>query len=157
MDAVRAADGRRVLVLDRAPLQRGEEGVEVGEQDVGSADELDVEAGVEDVRGRHALVHEARLRTDDFGEVGEEGDDVVLHLALDRVDALDVEHGRRALFPDDLGRLARDHAELGERARRMRLDLEPDAEPGLGRPERHHLRTAVAGDHRACLANEAAG
>ena len=42
-------------------------------------------------------VHEARLRADDLGEVGEEGDDVVLDLALDRVDARDVE--RRPLLP----------------------------------------------------------
>ena len=34
-------------------------------------------------------------RADDLGEVGEEGDDVVLHLALDLVDARDVEDGLR--------------------------------------------------------------
>jgi hypothetical protein len=39
--------------------------VHVGEQDVGGAHELHVEAGVEHVRGRHALVDEARLRPDD--------------------------------------------------------------------------------------------
>jgi hypothetical protein len=32
-------------------------------------------------------VHEARLGTDDLGEMGEEGDDVVLGLALDLVRA----------------------------------------------------------------------
>ena len=36
-------------------------------------------------------MHEARVGPDDLGEVGEEGDDVVLDLALDRVDALDIE------------------------------------------------------------------
>jgi hypothetical protein len=42
-------------------------------------------------------VHEARGRPDMLGEVGEEGDDVVLGLALDRVDALDLP---LALLPD---------------------------------------------------------
>ena len=37
MDAVAAADGERVLVLDGALLQRGQQGVEIGEQDVGRA------------------------------------------------------------------------------------------------------------------------
>ena len=92
---------------------------------------------------------EARLGADDLGEVGQEGDDVVLHLALDGVDALDVEAGLGAFFPDRLGRLFRDDAELGQRRRGMGLDLEPDAELGLGRPDRHHLGAAVAGDHGA--------
>ena len=40
-------------------------------------------------------MHEARLRPHDLGEMGQEGDDVVLGLALDLVDARDVE-GRLA-------------------------------------------------------------
>ena len=72
-------------------------------EQVGGAHELHGEAGVEHVGRRHALVHEARLRADDLGEVGEEGDDVVLDLALDRVDARDVERGVLALVPDRLG------------------------------------------------------
>ena len=102
MDAVGAADGRRHLVLEGAALERGEQRVDVGDQDVGGAHELHVEAGVEHVRRGHALVHEARLRPDDLGEMGEEGDDVVLDLALDRVDARDVERGVAALRPDRL-------------------------------------------------------
>ena len=61
--------------------------VDVREQQVGGAHELHGEAGVEHVRRGHALVDEARVRADELGEVGEEGDDVVLHLALDLVDA----------------------------------------------------------------------
>ncbi len=36
-------------------------------------------------------MHEARFRPDDLGEMRQEGDDVVLGLALDLVDARDVE------------------------------------------------------------------
>ncbi len=61
--------------------------VDIGDQQVGGAGELHVEAGVEHVGGGHALVDEARLGADDLGQVGQEGDDVVLDLALDLVDA----------------------------------------------------------------------
>ena len=148
MDAVRAADGRRHLVFEGALLQRRQHLVDVGEQQVGGAGELDVEAGVEHVGGGHPLMHEARLGADDLGEVGEEGDDVVLGLALDLVDAADVEGGVLGLRPDRLGGLFGDDAELGQRVRRMRLDFEPDLEPGLRLPDRGHFRTGVAGDHR---------
>ena len=78
--------------------------VDVGDQQVGGAHELHVEAGVEHVRRGHALVHEARLGSDDFRQMGQEGDDVVLGLALDGVDAGDVEGGVPALCPDRRGR-----------------------------------------------------
>ena len=148
VDAVRAADRRRRLVLEGAAADRGEKPVEVGEQQVRRPHQLDGKAGVEHVGRGHALVHEARLGADELGQVSEEGDDVVLHLALDLVDARGVEDGLRAFLPDRRGGLARHHAELRQRRRRVRLDLEPDAEARLGRPDRHHLGTAVAGDHR---------
>ena len=65
MDAVAAADGDGVLVLEGAALERGEQAVEVGEEDVAGAGELHREAGVEHVRGRHALMDEARVRPDE--------------------------------------------------------------------------------------------
>ena len=148
MDAVGAADGRRHLVLEGAPLQRRQHLVDVGEQQVGGAGQLHVEAGVEHVGRGHALVHEARLGTDDLGEMGQEGDDVVLGLALDLVDALDVEDGVLGLGPDRPGGLLRDHAELGQRVGRVRLDLEPDLEARLRLPDRGHFRAGVAGDHQ---------
>ena len=104
MDAVAAADGRRHLVFEGALLQRRQQRVDVGDQDVGGAHQLHVEAGVEHVRRGHALMHEARLRPDDLGQMRQEGDDVVLDLALDLVDPRDVELGVAALFPDFLGR-----------------------------------------------------
>ena len=151
MDAVAAADGERVLVLEGALLQRREQPVEVGQQDVGGAHQLHVEAGVEHVGRGHALMDEARIRADDLGQMRQEGDDVVLGLALDLVDARDVEGGGVALFPDRLRRLLRDDAELGQRVAGMRLDLEPDAEPGFGRPDGDHFGPRIAGDHRSVL------
>src|SRR6478672_8729599 len=89
MDAVRAADGRRHLVLEGALLQRRQHLVDVADQKVGGPGELHVEAGVEHVGRRHALVHEAGLGTDDLRQMGQEGDDVVLGFTFDLVDPRD--------------------------------------------------------------------
>src|SRR4029079_5143159 len=95
---------------------------------------------------------EARLGADDFGEVRKECDDVVPGLALDLVDAGDVEGGIARLGPDRFGGFPGDDAELRLRIRRMRLDLEPDLEAGLRLPDGGHFRAGVAGDHRAAPA-----
>src|ERR671938_65651 len=55
---------------------RGITCVEIGDQKVGGAGELHVEAGVEHVGGGHALVDEARLGADDLGQMRQEGDHV---------------------------------------------------------------------------------
>ena len=65
--------------------------VEVGQQDVGSLFQLHRKAGVEHIARGHALMDEARLGADMLGEVGQKGDHVVTGLALDLVDALDLE------------------------------------------------------------------
>ena len=149
MNAVGAADGRRELVFAGAAFERGEERLDVGDQKIGGEHQLHVEAGVEHVGRRHALVHETRLGADDFSEVRQERDDVVLGLALDLVDAVDIELRRLALGPDLLRRGLRDHAELGHGIGGMGLDLEPDAKPRLRRPDRRHLRAGVARDGHA--------
>ena len=59
-------------------------------------------------------MHEARFRADMLGEAGQERDDVVLDLALDGVDAVDVES---AALADRLRRLLRDDAEFRHRLR----------------------------------------
>ena len=94
-------------------------------------------------------MHEARLGADDFRQMRQEGDNVVLDLGLDGVDAGDVELGGPALVPDLLGGLLRDDAEFGHGVGRVRLDLEPDAEFRFRRPDRDHLGAGVTGDHAA--------
>ena len=148
VDAVAPPDHRRVLVLVGALLERGEQSIDVGGEEVGGVDQLKVEAGVENVGRRQALVDEARFRTDDLGKMGQEGDDVVLDLALDRIDPRHVEDRALAPLTDDLGGLLRHHADLGHGVERMRLDLEPDAEPCLRRPDRRHFRARIARYHR---------
>ena len=94
-------------------------------------------------------MHVARLRPDDLREVRQEGDDVVLDLGLDRIDAGDVEFGGLALFPDLLCGVLRNDAELGHGVGRVRLDLEPDAEFRLRRPDRRHFGAGIARDGHA--------
>src|SRR5438477_10691680 len=92
-------------------------------------------------------MHKARLGSDDLREMGEKGDDVVLGLALDLVDAGHVELGIAALVPNGAGGSFRHHAELHHGIGGMGLDLEPDAKTGLGLPDGSHFGAAVAGDH----------
>jgi hypothetical protein len=135
-------------VLEGARLQRGQHLVDICDQKVGSAGELHVETGIEHVRGGHALVDEARLGADDFGQMGQEGDNVMLGFALDLVDPGDVEGDVTRLGPDRLRGFLRDDAKFRLRISRMRLDLEPDLEAGLRLPDGSHFRAGVAGDHR---------
>ena len=148
MDAVAAPDRDGVLVLQRALLQRRQKCVQIGQQNVRRPHQLHVEAGVQHVRGRHPLMDEPRVVAHVLGQVRQEGDHVVLGLALDLVDAVDIELNALSL-PHRLGRRFRDHAKLRLRVAGMRLDLEPDAELGLGRPDGDHLGAGIAGDHGA--------
>src|ERR1051325_8398291 len=79
--------------------------------------------------------------------MGEKGDDVVLGLALDLVDAGDVEGGRPAFLPHRAGGGLGNHAKLGQRVGGVRLDLEPDAKARLRRPDRRHFGPGIARDH----------
>ena len=157
MDAVAAAYAQRVLVLEGAAFQCLEKRVDVVEQQARRAVELNRETGVEHVGRGHALMDEPRLVADMLGEIGQEGDDVVLGLALDFLDARDVDvvDRRLAASPDGLRGLGRHDAEFGERVHGMRLDLEPDAVSRLVAPDIAHPGTAVAWDH-SVLPHEAA-
>src|SRR5579872_1825042 len=149
VDAMRAADGRGHLVLESALLQRGQHFVEVGDQNIGGASELYIEAGVEHVRRGQALVHEARFGTDDLGEMRGEGQHIVLDLGLDLLDARDVEGRILALGPDRLSSILRNDTEVGQRVSGVGFDFEPDLEARLGVPDRRHFGAGIAGDHAA--------
>ncbi len=149
MNPVAAPDADGVLVFEGARLERGQNPVQTGQKQVGRARQLDVECGVEHVGTGHALMHEARLVGPDmFGKVRQEGDHVMLGDGLDLVDAGHVE-GHILCAPDRFGIGLGDHAKGGLRVAGMRLDLEPDAELGFGRPEGDHLGAGIARNHAA--------
>ncbi len=144
MNAVAAAQTESVLVLLGPCAQRLAQSIEALRYKVARLAELHGQAGIQDVGGRHALMHEPRGRADMFGKVGQKGDHVMACLFFDFVDAFDLEG---AMTPDRFGGLFRDDAKLGLRIGGMRLDLEPDAKAVLRLPDARHLGAAVAGDH----------
>ncbi len=93
-------------------------------------------------------MQEPRFRPDVLCDVGQKRDDVVSYLALDLVDPI---HFEAPALPHRARGLLGDRAELGHRIRCMRLDLEPDLEPGLRRPDPGHFGSRVAGYHRQFL------
>ena len=68
-------------------------------------------------------MHKPRLRPDMLGHARQEGDHIVLHLALDLVDALDVE---RAALAQGLRSSGRDLPELLHDLGGERFDFQPD-------------------------------
>ena len=149
VNAMRAADRRRELVLARASLKRGVKRINVGDEEVGRVHELNIKTGIQHVGGRHALMHKPRRRSDNLGKMGKKRDNVVLNFALDLFDPRGIEFRRFAFCPDCLGGILRDHPELGHGVGGVGLDLEPDAKPRFRRPDRRHLRTRIARDGHA--------
>ena len=96
MDAMAAPDGRGVFVLQRALLQRGQQLIDVCDQNVGGAAQLHREARVQHIGRGHALMHETRFGADDLRQMRQERDDVVFDFTLDLVDAFDSNFALRA-------------------------------------------------------------
>ncbi len=84
---------------------------------------------------------------DDLGDVGQEGDDVVLDGALDLVDAVGVEPGILALGPQGFGGFLRNDAQFGHFGGGVGLDLEPDPVLGVGVPDGGGILAGITGDH----------
>ena len=118
-------------------------GIDAARQQGAGPVELHREAGVENVGRGEALVDEARLRPHVVREVGEEGDHVVAGLALDRIDLRGIDERVGVRAHGAVQRVRRRLRRLAERdlgVERMALDLQPDGEAGLRRPDRGHLR-----------------
>ncbi|GBF25634.1 hypothetical protein MnTg02_00666 [bacterium MnTg02] len=93
-------------------------------------------------------MNKARFGSNDFREMRQERDDVVLHLAFDVVDARDVEDRVARLGPDCLRSFRRDLSKVRHGVGGMGLDLEPNAEFRLRRPNLDHGRAGIAGNHK---------
>ena len=144
VDAMRAADHRRVLVLVGAGLDRLAERRHVLEDQVAGFDHLQRLRGVDDVGRGQAEVQPAGRRPDDFGHRGRERNHVVLRRLFDLVDARDVE---RALVPQLARRFGGDDAGGGHRFGGRDFHLEPGFVPALLAPDATHLRVRVPRDH----------
>ncbi len=148
VDPVAAAHRHQVLGLEGAALECGQQLIEIAEQQVGGARQLNREAGVEHIRRGHAQMDETCLGADMLGELRGEGDDIVTRNLLNLLDPGDAGPGIGliAFFPDGARDRLRDDAELGLGVAGIGLDFEPDAEPGLWSPEMDHFGSAIAGN-----------
>ena len=90
---------------------------------------------------------------DEFGEMRQKADDVVLGDFLDLVDARDVEFDFSRLGPDRLCRRFWDDADLGQSVAGVGLNLEPDPDPRLRAPDGDHFGAGVAGIMGECSKN----
>ena len=88
------------------------------------------------------------LVADMFSEIGEKGDDVMLGLALNLIDAIDFP---LATLPDGLGGILWNDPQLSLRITGMGFDFKPDTELVLRFPNVCHIGAAIAGNHRLYL------
>ena len=149
--AVGAAGDGHVQQLEGARLERGHEGVEVGQQEVGRPGQRGAQRGVHHVRGGQPVVDvRAGRRADALLHDVDEGGHVVVGdlLALEHVGHEDVvDRGR--LGPAGGGVVRRHDADGGLRLGGQQLDLEPHGEAGGVAEQRGHVGRGVARDHRA--------
>jgi hypothetical protein len=130
-------------VFKRAALDRGQQRVNILDQDVGGLGQLHRKGGVQHVRGGHALMHEARFGSDLFGNPVEEGDHVMLEDGFLGVNGGHVDLGvGRPPVPQRLGAACGHNAQLAQLLRGMGFDLEPDLVTGFGFPDRGHRGAA---------------
>src|SRR5262245_47962265 len=146
MDAVRPADHRCAAMLVGPQAHGGAQPVEPLEDQIAGLTHLQRLRGVDDVRRRHAEVQPARRWTDVLLHRRREGDDVVLRLALDFLDARDVEG---CLLADVTCRFRRHDTLTRHRLHGGNLDLQPGFVTPLVAPDATHLRVRVAWDHAA--------
>jgi len=107
VDSVSAADDRSVFELEGAALEDVAESDDASADDSGGLADLEGLRGVDDVGGGEAVVEPARVLGigDMLGDGGRKGDDVVLDLGLDGIDAFDCEV---ALVTDSVRGILRD-------------------------------------------------
>src|SRR5207249_750316 len=93
VDRVGPAHHQAVLVLPR--LRRGDPGqpVRIAQEELPGGPELEREGRVDDIGAGEAEVQVAALGTDRLGDLGHEGDDVVVNRLLDLGDPVDVDAG----------------------------------------------------------------
>ena len=144
VNTVRAADHHGVLVLERPLLDGVGQPLQVLHEKLGRLDHQERQRRVDDVVAGQAQVDVPGVRPDVLGDVGDEGDHVVLDRRLDLAHARDLV---TRLRPDTGGRLLRDQPPVGERVAHRQLDVEPSLELVLVVPDAGHLGARITGNH----------
>ena len=144
VDAVRAAHHQGAGVDPCAGHDGGDGSVQAGQDEVGRGAALQGQRGVHDVAAGEPVVEVAALLADRFGDLRDEGHDVVVGGALQLGDAGHVHAGARR---DGLHGGRRHVPALGESAQDRQLHPEHVLEAALLGPQRCHRRQRVAPDH----------
>ena len=144
--AVRATDADRVLVAQRLTADDLAQRGELAQQHIGRRHHLQAGRRVPHVGGGEAQVHPARLRPERVRDGTHECGHVVVRLGDVAVDVSDVD---ARVLRDQVGVRARDLTRIRPRLHNGDLDLQPPAELGVVRPDRFHLRPAIAWNHSA--------
>jgi len=151
VDAVRAADLRRVLEFEGAALESpGELPASLDEHGRGLFQNERLR-GIDDIVRSEAVMQPARMLGDTgrghlLGDGGGEGDDVVFGFALDRVDAIDIE---ARVFTQRKGGFCGDVADFGESLGGGELHFKPLREAVFVGENFAHLRACVAWDQKS--------
>ena len=145
VDAVRAADHRRVAMLEREAPDDLDETRQLALDDAGRVAQHDRGGRVQHVRARQPVVQPAALGPEPLGDRSQEGDDVVLRLPLDLPRSLRVDLA--GLVPDALEVGPRHDAGLGQRLERQHLDPQPQLELVPLPEDLAQLRQRVSIDH----------
>ena len=103
---------------------------------------------IDHIVGGESVMQPAGFGSDFFGYRRGEGNDVVLHLRFDLVDAVEVEV---ALFANDDSRGLRHQSGFGQRFRGRQFDFKPGAELVLVAPDMPHLGPGIACDQGVLL------
>ena len=148
MHAVGAADHGCVLELPGAALEYVAQLLQVFANDGRSLLDEQRLCGIDHVVRGESVMQPARFRPDFLGHSSGEGDDVVLHLGFDLVDAIEVEV---TLFADGDGRRLRHQSGFGERFSGCQFDLEPGAELVLVAPDMPHFGAGITCDQGVLL------
>ncbi len=149
MDSVGPADLDGVLKLECAALEDGLQRFQVAEDDGGGLLQEERLRGIDDVVGGEAVVQPARRfgvpgGGHAFGNGGGEGDDVVLHLALNFQDAMHVEAGVGA---EEAGGVAGHHTKVGQRFGGGQFHFQPLLKLVLFAPDVAHGGPRVSCNH----------
>src|SRR5262245_21194783 len=144
MNAVRAAHHHSMLVLQRLPLQDGNQLFKIVENEVERLGHLHSQSGVHNIRRGESHVKKPMLRSNRFHKRFEKGDHVVLRHLLDSGNALHVDDG---LLPNTGRRATRNPSGSLECLAGGQLDREPDLILTFQFPDGFHRGTGISIDH----------
>ena len=145
MDAVGPAGHQRPAFLDRTAPDHGGNPIEVVEQDVGGADQLQRQRRIEDVGGSQAPVQVTGVVSHRLGQRVQESHHIMPNPLLQPGDVIGID----SRLPEALDRRFGDLSDLGPTLGHDEFDPQPQFVALLWGEDLAHLRVSVSGDQTA--------